>query len=241
MTGTTRGLGLAVAETLLARGWHVVGLARGPAPERLAAGAYRHCVVDLADLPALERWIERDAPRLFPSGDTGRLGLVNNAALLEQGSTEELKAEALARALLVGSAAPTRLMGWALGAAPRVPLRIVNVSSGAASSPYPGWSAYCMGKAALDMASAVLGLELEEVPRLAGRDASVVSYAPGVVDTAMQAEIRASDPASFPRRARFVELHTRGELVEPSRPAAEIADLLGADGLPRLSRRRFGG
>lgn len=241
MTGTTRGLGLAVAETLLARGWHVVGLARGAAPSRLATGAYRHCVVDLADLPALERWIEREAPGLFPAAETRRLGLVNNAALLEQGSTEELGSEALARALLVGSAAPTLLMGWALGAAPRVPLRIVNVSSGAASSPYPGWSAYCMGKAALDMASAVVGLELEEVPRLAGRDASVVSYAPGVVDTAMQAEIRAADPASFPRRARFVELHMRGELVAPSRPAAEIADLLDADGLPRFSRRRFGG
>jgi hypothetical protein len=62
---------------------------------------------------------------------------------------------------------------------------------------------------------------------------SVLSYAPGVVATEMQADIRAADPALFPRRRRFVELHANGDLVAPELPAADLAARLdGAAGEP---------
>ncbi len=240
VTGTSRGLGLAVAKVLLERGWRVLGIARSAGPANLDPRRYHHARIDLGDPNALAEWMAHQQPQEFSLAGVTRLGLVNNAAQLDHEATHEVQARTIARALLVGAASPTWLMGWALRNSEHAALRIVNVSSGAATSAYPGWSAYCQTKAALDMASAVLGIELEEVPALHGRDAAVISYAPGVVDTAMQAKIRAADPASFPRRARFEALHARGELLSPATPAAQIADLLATDGLPRFSRRRMG-
>ena len=68
---------------------------------------------------------------------------------------------------------------------------------------------------------------------------AAIAYAPHVVATPMQEEIRDADTDDFPRRQRFVELHERDQLVPPQGPAAEIADLLEADDLPAWSERRF--
>lgn len=238
VTGTTRGLGRAVAEELCARGWRVLGLARGGADLAPGASGYRHLSFDLEQPEGLE---ERLADLLAGSpARAARFGLVNNAARLTIEPTQGLSMDTLVAGLVGGAAVPAWLMGWALRAAGDRPLRIVNVSSGAAATPYPGWSGYCQTKAALDMAGAVLGEELAENPDLAGRDVAVLSYSPGVLDTQMQSALRGADPRAFPRRERFVELARRGELVSPKAPAWEIADFLEADGEPRFSRRRFG-
>ena len=78
-----------------------------------------------------------------------------------------------------------------------------------------------------------------QLATLQGRDVRIVSYAPHVVATAMQEEIRAVDEARFPRRRKFVELKESNALVPPEGPAGEIAALLEADDLPRWSARRF--
>jgi len=139
--------------------------------------------------------------------------------------------------------APLRLMGALLAGAAGRPLRIVNVSSGAAHRAYAGWSAYCATKASLRMAGQVAALEADAYPAgVAGpADLEVVTYEPGVVDTAMQGEVRATPRAAFPALERFLELHAAGRLVDAARPAAEIADLLDRDGGPRHEERRLNG
>ena len=72
-------------------------------------------------------------------------------------------------------------------------------------------------------------------------DVALVSYEPGVVDTEMQQAVRGALASAFPHVKRFLDLHAQGELHPPSRPAAEIADLLESDGLPPFSERRLGG
>jgi benzil reductase ((S)-benzoin forming) len=74
------------------------------------------------------------------------------------------------------------------------------VSSGAARTVYPGWAAYCSGKAAVDQLTRVVAAEEAD----AGLRALAV--APGVVDTDMQAEIRATPEADFPALPRFLGL-----------------------------------
>ena len=55
VTGTSRGIGAAVAAILLERDWDVLGLARCDAAAPLAAhGAYEHARLDLADAAAVE-------------------------------------------------------------------------------------------------------------------------------------------------------------------------------------------
>jgi len=71
-----------------------------------------------------------------------------------------------------------------------------------------------------------------------------LSYSPGVVDTAMQGEIRSQPAEQFPLLGHFTQLHTSGQLVPPEAPAQEIADWLdqplGAD-VPPFSEARLGG
>lgn len=56
---------------------------------------------------------------------------------------------------------------------------IVNLSTGAAFHPLPGWSAYCASKAGLAMLTQTLGAEL------AGTDIRLYGFQPGMVNTEM--------------------------------------------------------
>ena len=74
---------------------------------------------------------------------------------------------------------------------------LVNVTSGAAATVYQGWAAYGASKAAVDQLSRVVAAEE------AASGVRVLAIAPGLVDTDMQALIRATDPAAFPAVRRF--------------------------------------
>ncbi|HTP50983.1 MAG TPA: SDR family NAD(P)-dependent oxidoreductase [Anaeromyxobacteraceae bacterium] len=241
VTGTTSGIGRAVAEVLLERGWEVLGIARREAP--LAHPEYRHARVDLADTAALEARLDGDLGRELRLSERSRLGLVNNAAVVSPvGPLRRLPGAELARALAVNVVAPACLLGFLLRPAGRARLRVVDVSSGAATRPYAAWSAYCSSKAALRMLGMVAGEEAESFPPggAAPLDFALASYEPGVVDTAMQASVRSASPEDFPAVKRFVDLHANGLLHRPEEPAREIAALLERDDLPRFSEHRLG-
>lgn len=87
---------------------------------------------------------------------------------------------------------------------------IVNMSSGAASEPMEGWGAYCASKAALVLLTRSIHHEYGE------RGVRAYGFRPGVVDTEMQVQIRASgiNPVSkIPRQ----------DLMKPEIPAAGVA------------------
>jgi benzil reductase ((S)-benzoin forming) len=242
VTGTSRGIGAAVATRLLERGWYVAGIARRAAP--IDSPGYRHLQIDLEDSAALAATIERELGSFVSDTRWRRIGLVNNAAgggVL--GPVETIDPAALRRLSAVNWVAPTWLMGFVVRRT-RVDaaLRIVNVSSGAAVRAFPGLADYCGSKAALRLTGMTLAAELDSDLRTtpASRDTAILSYEPGTVDTAMQEAARTRPLADYPWGGLFRDFHAQGALVAPSAPAAEIVDFLESDGHPRFAERRLG-
>lgn len=140
------------------------------------------------------------------------------------GHAAEVDPRAYAGSVLLGSAAGQVIGQRFLAAVATLTdarRELVLISSGAARRAYPGWSAYGAGKAAGDhWARAV---HAEQAERGGVR---VVSVAPGVVATPMQARVREADPHDFPQVQRFHELHADGALEDPDDVAARLWALL---------------
>jgi benzil reductase ((S)-benzoin forming) len=241
VTGTSAGIGEAVARGLLARGWRVVGMARRAS--ELVHPAYQHIMFDLARVVDEHADLERQLAPLVGDPACRRIGLVNNAAAAEGlMPVAKLEPSMLARTHAVNVIAPMWLMGVVMRASPPdAALRIVNVSSGAATTGFPGLAAYGSAKAALRLAGMSLASELESSSKThaARRDAAILSYEPGVVETDMQRYARSRSPQEFPWVSMFHEFAERGLLVPAERPAAEIVAFLESDGQPAFTERRL--
>ena len=159
ITGSSRGLGLALARALAKRGWALVIDARGASELERAArelGA-------LTEVTALPGDVADDWHRgalVDAAGERVDL-LVNNASLLGPSPQPPLgryPLDVLERVYQVNALAPVALTQLVL---PRLVDRgvIVNVTSDAAVEPYAGWGGYGSSKAALDQLSAILAQE----------------------------------------------------------------------------------
>jgi NAD(P)-dependent dehydrogenase (short-subunit alcohol dehydrogenase family) len=224
VTGHSRGLGAGIARALLERGVKVLGLSRrtASAPEGVPAGLLEEQALDLADPAALSDWLAAGGLERFLA-DAELALLVNNAGVVSPiGPLPTQPGDEVARAVALNVTAPLLLSAaFAQARTPAAERRILHVSSGAGRTPYPGWSVYCATKAALDQHARCV--ELDAAPGL-----RICSLAPGVIDTGMQGEIRATDPARFPMHERFVGMARQGALADPVQCGARIADhLLG--------------
>ena len=157
--------------------------------------------------------------------------LINNAGVVGHlAPLEQVPLAALSQALRVGLEAALLLTSVFLHATRDWPgaRRVLNISSGLGRNAMAGSAVYCAAKAGMDHFSRAVALEQATLPN----PARIVSMAPGVIDTDMQAELRGSDPALFPERARFMKLQADGVLVSPQDCAARL--------LARLDRADFG-
>jgi benzil reductase ((S)-benzoin forming) len=222
VTGHTRGLGAAIAAELQSRGLAVLGLARG----RSTLAGIEQAEVDMADPAALQAWLAGPALRDFLA-DADTVYLVNNAGVVTPvGPLAAQEPAAVLQAVMLNVGAPLTLAAAFVQAAPEATRRILHISSGAGRNAYPGWAVYCATKAALDQHARAV--QLDGDPRVLA-----VSLAPGVIDTDMQAAIRATPDANFPLRERFVELKDTGGLTSPEDCARDLADYLLAPGFGR--------
>jgi benzil reductase ((S)-benzoin forming) len=226
VTGHTRGLGAALSEVLLARGFALLGVARKRHPSLAVRfpEAVEEVEVDLADARDIEQWLALGDIERFVQG-AQRVLLINNAGTVQPiGPCSKQQSADVGRAVILNVAAPLMLSSTFAAASADVPdRRIAHVSSGAARNAYAGWSVYCATKAALDHHARAVSLDAEPAMRIA-------TIAPGVVDTDMQAEIRNVEATRFPSREKFVELKRAGQLTTPGEAAAQFVDYLLSDG-----------
>jgi NAD(P)-dependent dehydrogenase (short-subunit alcohol dehydrogenase family) len=228
VTGASRGLGAGLAARFAEAGL-TLGLAARTRPEPPPGARGLTVEVDVADAGEVDRFCAEVVDRF------GRIDLwVNNAGLLEP-ITPLRDADPLAvRAnvevnvlgVMHGSASFARHVRSRSGGGV-----LVNITSGAASSPYAGWAAYCGSKAAVDQVTRVVALEEAE----AGLRAHAV--APGVVDTDMQAAIRATPADRFPAVERFQDLARDDAFNSPAWVADHILALAFGDGGSEVVQR----
>jgi NAD(P)-dependent dehydrogenase (short-subunit alcohol dehydrogenase family) len=222
VTGGTSGLGLALVRELGRRGARVAFVARGA--ERVA---------EVAQEAADRHGILGDVSRkddIYPVavqvlGELGGLDiLINNASnlgpvplrLLADTDCEELE-----RAIATNLLGPFRLTKAVLGALAASAREgrgavVVNLSSDAATTPYPAWGAYGASKAALRHLTSIWDAELE------AEGVRMLSLDPGDMDT--------------PLHALAVPEADRTTLKRPEAAALEVLDAIAA-ALPPSVRR----
>jgi benzil reductase ((S)-benzoin forming) len=233
VTGASKGLGAAMVEQLLSKDRQVVGIARSPNDALAAAarskGAWLDWYLqDLADAEATDRLaasICASMPR-----DATRYALVNNAATIEPvGAVATLAPAAVVTALNVNLAAAMLFTARFLAATDdlSVDRRVLNISSGSGRRPMDGNGVYSATKAGLDMFTRCANAE--QALRPAGRQARMVSLAPGVIETGMQVQARSLDPEKFPQTIYFRKMKDDGILAAPEDAARKILGYLMRD------------
>jgi NAD(P)-dependent dehydrogenase (short-subunit alcohol dehydrogenase family) len=228
VTGAGRGIGRATALALAEQGAAVALVSRTQSEvEQVAAEIRARGGTAIASLLDVSNW---DMVQWTAQQITAALGpidmLINNAGVLDpMGKVWEIDPEQVGRLFDINLAGAYYCMRAVLPAmVKRARGVIVNVSSGAAVSVSPGWSAYGASKAGLDHMTRHAALDLQ------GTGVRVYSLHPGMVETKMQETLRAATPDRLPpdRRQYFIEQKEAGNVQPPEMPARTMVWLCSA-------------
>jgi benzil reductase ((S)-benzoin forming) len=215
ITGTSRGIGKALAEFYLGQGKRVLGIARNCS---LSHPNYIHIKLDLNDEQAISSAsfpeLNQETEIIFIH-NAGTIGTIRRVS-----DQEELDLQRVFQINLFSGAA---LAHQFMQMVPKhKQLSLVFISSGAGKRPIPSWAAYCASKAAVDLW--LRTIYLEEIEK--GRSISCYAIAPGVVDTEMQVSIRSTPENDFSSHERFMALQVNKELRTAEEVAEKIAGLI---------------
>lgn len=225
VTGGGRGLGAAVALALAEAGADVAVLGRSAAPldavgQAIGARGRRSASV-VADVAS---WEQTQAAVAEAERALGPIAiLVNNAGIVSAlGPLAEVEPAAWARDLAVDLNGPFNCARAVMaGMVERGWGRILNVTSGAGSRPMAGAAAYSVSKAGVNFFTEVLAAEL------VGSGVVATAVSPGMLDTDMQADMRA---VPLPATDLFRRAHALGWLRPAAEPAALMRWLCGPAG-----------
>ncbi|MFQ6394971.1 SDR family NAD(P)-dependent oxidoreductase [Nocardia sp. KC 131] len=192
ITGASAGFGLALARSLVGRGWQVIGTAR-------RADRLERVRAELGDaLLAVPGDVTEPGYRAELADTARRVGdlevVVNNASRLGPSPMPRLADYALDELESVYRTnvfAPLAIAQFTLPLLRAGGGVLVNISSDAGVEPYPDWGGYGSSKAALDQLTAILAAENPQV--------SIYAFDPGDMRTEMhQAAFPGTDISGIP-------------------------------------------
>ncbi len=215
VTGGGSGIGRALARSLADREQEVLIVGRREtwlAETASYSSHIRYMCADLASPEGRQQLVHelRDESRLD--------GLVHNAGVIDPiAPMGELTDDAWRLIMAINLDAPFFLTK-ALKDKLHHHARVLNIGSGAAYFPVVGWAPYCVSKAGLSMLTRCWQLEY---PHLA-----CASVMPGIIDTDMQASIRAAHHMEKEKQAFFQDLKDRHQLLSVDNVASFLTWLL---------------
>ncbi|EGO01955.1 hypothetical protein SERLA73DRAFT_177619 [Serpula lacrymans var. lacrymans S7.3] len=225
LTGASKGIGLAVARSLLdEHNASVVALSRTRTKE-LTDLCEKHTssllfiACDVTDEKGLTQAIaqaqetyQRIDGLILNAGTLDPLGRIDNPSNTLDSWRYHFDVNVFSLVTALKAALPALRKSKSGG-------RIVFLSSGAATGSTPGWSTYNAGKAAVNSLCRTLSKEEPNIVSLA--------LAPGKVDTDMQAILRSTGAAHMTKEDHdvFVNVHKEGQLVNPHDVGYAIASL----------------
>lgn len=236
VTGTSQGLGEAIAAQLLEENTSIISISRRENKKltKLAEQNNSKCIFHAIDLQDVHN-LETRFSEVFSSikeDKASSIHLINNAGTvapmmpIEKAESEQFITNVhinLIAPMILTSTFMKHTKDW------KVEKRIINVSSGAGKNPYFGWGAYCTTKAGVNMFTQCVATEEAEKEY----PVKIVAFAPGVVDTNMQAQIRETNKEDFINLDRFIALKEEGKLLSPEYVAKAIRSLLETENFPQ--------
>jgi 3-oxoacyl-[acyl-carrier protein] reductase len=213
VTGATRGLGLAISQFLVAENYLVIGVGRTitkEVNELVDGGNFHFERFDFAETEHIHEFAKTISKKY------GRIwGLVNNAAIGNDGVLATLHESDIAKLIKVNIEAPILLTKYLL----RPMLinragRVINVSSIIASTGFSGLSVYGATKAALVGFTKSLSREVGKA------GITVNAIAPGYMETEMTQDLQGEKLLSIKRRSPL------GYLAAPQDVAYTVAHLM---------------
>jgi benzil reductase ((S)-benzoin forming) len=220
ITGGSKGIGLGLAKEYHKNGYRVISIARSKIEKFYGVEQYQ---CDLSKPETIE-CVCKEIFKHLDKESTNNLTLINNAGVLGTINTlENLEPLDISHTLQVNLIAPSILTSQFIKLSKdwNCKKTVINISSGAAVNPYESWSMYCASKSGIDMMTKVISKEQKDLKN----GISIVSIYPGVVDTAMQLEIRNTPKENFKSAQRFIDFHEKGELFTPKQVAEKIYKL----------------
>jgi 3-oxoacyl-[acyl-carrier protein] reductase len=201
VTGGSRGLGLAIAETLVKSGFKVVAVARSEGPALAKARAAHGSALvfeagdlgELAKLPTLARGLRQAHGPVYGLVNNAGIGTAGVLATLPEARIEELIRLNLTAPIILTKYLVRSMMTERAG-------RIVNISSIVASTGFRGLSVYSASKAGLLGFTRSLAREVGEL------GITVNAVAPGFVATDMTHDLDEKARAQIAHRSALQRL-----------------------------------
>ncbi|KGP91573.1 short-chain dehydrogenase [Pontibacillus chungwhensis BH030062] len=227
ITGVSKGLGESIAEKMMERGTHIIGVSRSGnknLEKRAEANGvtYTHYACDLSsqeELLSVFSSIVENVKNQAPE----KVYVVNNAGVVEPiDRVGSLDADQVVKHVHINLIAPMLVTNLVVEKLANIDVDIINVTSGAANRPVYGWSTYGGTKAGLNYFTETTAFEQNE----RGTKHRTVAFSPGVMDTDMQADIRSSSEEAFADVEKFKALKEEGKLRSTSVVAGGLMKLL---------------
>lgn len=215
ITGTSRGIGFALAELLLEDGYYVIGMSR---TNTITHPNFHFHEIDLSNLAEIESFIfEHPATEVLLINNAGTLGEILPVGRLSNQSIRDVTLlNILAPQILMNLFIQTYSQAVSSG-------KIINISSGAGKKPIESWAPYCASKSAIDLFSETISAEFSQQNQ---SNWTIYSIAPGVVDTAMQEHIRSASSEDFAMLQNFISLKEDHQLSTPIAVAKKLIYIL---------------